>query len=144
MLLTRTILLIGLMLLAAVIDYRRRIIPNRLVAVGMFLGLSLGLMTEMKRVPEVLAVAVSVVTLLLLIRWVSRKVWGEPGLGMGDVKLAGMMAVFAGWEVVGMLYIAVCLGALFGMAGRVAGRLERRTKVPFAPFMLAGAVTWML
>lgn len=65
-----------------------------------------------------------------------------PPLGMGDVKLAvvlGMHAGYAGWSVLGG---AVVLSFLFGGAASVvlllSGRASRRARIPFGPFLLAG------
>ena len=63
----------------------------------------------------------------------------EPvAMGFGDVKLAAVLGAFLGWEkfLVG-LFLAVSLGALFGMVQRIAGggRL-----IPFGPYLLAGAL----
>ena len=63
----------------------------------------------------------------------------EPvAMGVGDVKLAAVLGAFLGWEkfLVG-LFLAVSLGALFGIVQRIAGggRL-----IPFGPYLLAGAL----
>lgn len=63
----------------------------------------------------------------------------EPvAMGFGDVKLAAVLGAFLGWEkfLVG-LFLAVSLGALFGIVQRIAGggRL-----IPFGPYLLAGAL----
>ena len=68
-----------------------------------------------------------------------------PPLGMGDVKLAvvlGMHAGYAGWSVLGG---AVVLSFLFGGAASVvlllSGRVSRRARIPFGPFLLAGTAS---
>ncbi|MFA5551032.1 MAG: prepilin peptidase [Trueperaceae bacterium] len=63
----------------------------------------------------------------------------EPvAMGFGDVKLAAVLGAILGWEkfLVG-LFLAVSLGALFGIVQRIAGggRL-----IPFGPYLLAGAL----
>lgn len=63
----------------------------------------------------------------------------EPvAMGFGDVKLAAALGAILGWEklMVAVLF-AVCLGALFGVVGRLAGGSR---VIPFGPYLLAGGV----
>jgi leader peptidase (prepilin peptidase) / N-methyltransferase len=68
-----------------------------------------------------------------------------PGqIGMGDVKLSGIVGGacgFLSWQVLfaGVLFSFV-LAALVAVPLVALGRIERRTRVPFAPFMLGGAL----
>jgi leader peptidase (prepilin peptidase)/N-methyltransferase len=65
------------------------------------------------------------------------------GMGFGDVKLAGVVGIYLGWASWGVLLVggftAFVLGALVGITVMVVGKGGRKTKVPFGPFMLAGA-----
>jgi leader peptidase (prepilin peptidase)/N-methyltransferase len=65
------------------------------------------------------------------------------GMGFGDVKLAGVVGIYLGWVSWGVLLVggftAFVLGALVGITVMVVGKGGRKTKVPFGPFMLAGA-----
>ena len=65
------------------------------------------------------------------------------GMGMGDVKLAGVIGLVLGWFgwpalVVGAL-AAFLLGGMVGVALIVAQRASRNTGIPFGPWMLGGA-----
>lgn len=67
------------------------------------------------------------------------------GLGFGDVKLAFVLGVAAGWVSWGALglslFIAATLGAVFGVAGAViAGEPVHGRRVPFGPFLAAGTL----
>ncbi len=65
-------------------------------------------------------------------------------LGMGDVKLAGVLGLMLGWLGWPAAVLGAFLGFLFGgLAGLVlllTGRAGRRTPIPFGPFMLLGAL----
>lgn len=68
---------------------------------------------------------------------------GEPvAMGFGDVKLAAPLGAMLGWEafLVGLL-LAVLLGAVVGVAQRVAGGSRF---VPFGPFMVVGGFLALL
>ncbi|MFL0781981.1 MAG: prepilin peptidase, partial [Prochlorococcus sp.] len=50
--------------------------------------------------------------------------WGGAWLGLGGIGLA--------------MALAVLTGALFGLAGRLTGRLQSRQAFPFGPFIAIG------
>lgn len=66
------------------------------------------------------------------------------GMGFGDVKLAGVLGLYLGWLGWGPLivggFLGFLLGAVVGIALMALGRGGRKTKIPFGPYMLAGAV----
>lgn len=68
---------------------------------------------------------------------------GRTGMGLGDVKLAGLLGAAMAWVGWGSLVVggfaAFLLGGLFSIALMVAGRAGRRSTVPFGPWMILGA-----
>ena len=71
--------------------------------------------------------------------------WVRPAdLGLGDVKLAGILGLMLGWQGWGVVVVGAFLGFLFGgLAGvglMLAGRADRRTAIPFGPLLLLGAL----
>ncbi|MDR2767442.1 MAG: prepilin peptidase [Treponema sp.] len=63
------------------------------------------------------------------------------GIGFGDVKYAAVMAYFNGAFAIIPALLAACLGALavWG-AGALFFRWDAQRRIPFAPFLLIGAV----
>jgi leader peptidase (prepilin peptidase)/N-methyltransferase len=65
------------------------------------------------------------------------------GMGLGDVKLAGVLGLFLGWlgwgELVVGAFGAFLLGGLFGVALLLGRRAGRKSSIPFGPWMLVGA-----
>ena len=65
-----------------------------------------------------------------------------PGLGFGDVKLAGMLGTplaWLGWgELVTGLVLPFLLGGVWALGLVVTRRARRDTAVPFGPFMFLG------
>ena len=65
------------------------------------------------------------------------------GMGLGDVKLAGPMGAMLGWISWQAVFVGVVIGfvlaAVVGVAMIAARRADRKTALPFGPFMLAGA-----
>jgi leader peptidase (prepilin peptidase)/N-methyltransferase len=70
------------------------------------------------------------------------------GMGMGDVKLAGALGLalgFLGWGyvIVGFL-AAFFLGSFVGLGLMALRKANRKTPIPFGPFMIIGAVASVL
>lgn len=65
------------------------------------------------------------------------------GMGMGDVKLAGVLGLFLGFAGWGQLAVgagaAFVLGGVFGIILLVTKRAGRTSGIPFGPWMLLGA-----
>ncbi|MBX6371504.1 MAG: prepilin peptidase [Acidothermus sp.] len=66
------------------------------------------------------------------------------GMGFGDVKLAGLLGLYLGFLGIGPLvvgfFLAFLLGGIAGVALLVARRASRRSKIPFGPALIAGAL----
>jgi leader peptidase (prepilin peptidase)/N-methyltransferase len=65
------------------------------------------------------------------------------GMGFGDVKLAGVLGLFLGYLSWGALFTgafaAFVLGGTFGLALLLSRRADRKSGIPFGPWMLAGS-----
>ena len=68
------------------------------------------------------------------------------GMGMGDVKLAGVLGLYLGRAVAPALFIALLAGSAVGavIATRRGVAAARKTKVPFGPFLALGGVAGVL
>lgn len=132
---------LGILLAAAVIDARHRIIPNRLAYAALAVFGAFLVVAEMGGAgPSLLGALVGFLVYGGGLFVVALAVPG--GMGMGDVKLAALIGMVLG--SVGLQYVAVAgMGAvLTGGAGAVgallAGRNRRQT-IPFGPYLAAGA-----
>lgn len=81
--------------------------------------------------------------LLLVVHLVS-----PAGMGFGDVRLSGLIGMTLGWLSVGHVLVALFLGfllaAVVGVALIATGLKTRKDKVPFGPFLAAGAMLALL
>jgi leader peptidase (prepilin peptidase)/N-methyltransferase len=70
------------------------------------------------------------------------------GMGFGDVKLAPTLGLALGWygwsAVVAGTLVGFGLGAGVGLVLLAMRRVDRRTPIPFGPFMLLGALAGVL
>ena len=132
------IVLILLVVPAALIDLEHRIIPNRITALGAVLALGIGLALDPSGEPERLIAGAGACGFLLLAALAY-----PGGMGMGDVKLAGMMGLFLGAAVAPAILIALVSGVLLGVVviARKGAHEGRKTAVPFGPFLALGALS---
>jgi leader peptidase (prepilin peptidase)/N-methyltransferase len=129
------LILISTLIALAVIDLEHRLLPNAIVGPAALAGLALSILGDPARwwTYPLSAAAVAVALFgLALVR--------PGGMGMGDVKMGGMLGAFLGPYAA----LAVFLGALFGaIAGGLllaAGEVGRRSALPFGSFMALGAL----
>ena len=70
------------------------------------------------------------------------------GLAFGDVRLSFLLGVFLGylswWHVAFGLFAGFAFGAVVGGALIAFGRHARKQRIPFGPFLAAGALTIIL
>jgi leader peptidase (prepilin peptidase)/N-methyltransferase len=86
--------------------------------------------------------ALSLIVLLILHLAVPR------GMGLGDVRLAGVCGGFLGWlgyrlDFTG-IWLSFIIGGVFGVALLLTGRARRGSHIPFAPFLAAGTMLAVL
>jgi leader peptidase (prepilin peptidase) / N-methyltransferase len=122
---------------AALIDLEHRIIPNRLTAAGALLALGLGTALDPAGELGRLIAGTAAGGFLL-----AAALAYPGGMGMGDVKLAGVMGLFLGAAVAPALLIALLAGVLLGatIMARKGTRAGRKTAVPFGPFLALGGI----
>jgi leader peptidase (prepilin peptidase)/N-methyltransferase len=74
---------------------------------------------------------------------VKEAVFPREVMGFGDVKLLGTIGAFLGWKAVFFVLTAgATLGAIVGSISVIAGRREWAARLPFGPYLAAGAVWW--
>jgi leader peptidase (prepilin peptidase) / N-methyltransferase len=131
------LVLILLVVPAALIDLEHRIIPNKITALGAILAVGIGLALDPAGEPERLIAGVAAGGFLLVAALAY-----PGGMGMGDVKLAGMMGLFLGVEVAPAILIALISGVLVGafVIARKGAQEGRKTAIPFGPFLALGAL----
>ncbi|MGO4583074.1 prepilin peptidase [Arthrobacter sp. 2RAF6] len=70
-----------------------------------------------------------------------------PGMGFGDVKLAGVLGLYLGYlgwpHVFAGTFAAFLFGGLWSLGVLAARRGTLKSSIPFGPFMLAGAAAAM-
>jgi len=134
-------LLALVMLAIAIVDARWRIIPNELNAVAFALALAQAAIQSPDAVTQALAVAAlrgGALALLFLGLRVAYRYWrGREGIGLGDVKLAGVAGAWLDWLTIPIAIEIAALSALAAYGVRqywLGGRLRPTTRLPFGLF----------
>ena len=124
------------MLLVAVawIDLRRRVIPDALLIVAA--GVAIALRASFAPTGFTEGVVAGLITLLafLLFAWLSKS-----GLGMGDVKLAGLLGLLLGKTVALALLIGSVAGSVVALTLVATGRSNLRGSFAYGPYLALGA-----
>jgi leader peptidase (prepilin peptidase) / N-methyltransferase len=127
------VLLLGVVTIS---DLRTRLIPDGPLAVSSGLALGVCALTEPDELLGRLVAGACAAAFLLAAALIRPE-----GMGLGDVKLAGVMGVYLGAEVVVAMLVAFASGSLVGLA-LIARRgwAARSRTIPFAPCLAIGAL----
>jgi leader peptidase (prepilin peptidase)/N-methyltransferase len=143
-----------LMLAIAVIDWRHFIIPDRLNAAAFALGLVLVWWQDPQDPQDpfvALATALARGAVLAAVFWALRfcyqRIRGREGLGLGDVKLAGVAGVWLGWPMLPLVVELAAVAALifYGLHQLIQKEAWSATsRLPFGVFLaIALWLTWL-
>jgi leader peptidase (prepilin peptidase)/N-methyltransferase len=138
--------ILGLLLVSALvpitlIDLDHRIIPNAITAPAAVAAVAATALLQPHHLPERLLAGAVAGGALLAVALVK-----PGGMGIGDVKLAGVLGLFLGRAVAPAVFVALAAGSAAGVAiaARKGVSEARKTKVPFGPFLALGGVTGVL
>lgn len=132
---------VSLTLILTDLDHHR--IPNRILYPGFVVGLVLMaggalLDGEPERLLPAVGGALGYFLILFIVALASRG-----GFGFGDVKLAGLLGLFAGYGGLGSALVAFFLGVFIGglvaIVLLVLRRRDRKAEIAFGPPMILGA-----
>ncbi|MCE5194245.1 MAG: prepilin peptidase [Nitrospiraceae bacterium] len=136
--------LVSSLIVITFIDLDYQIIPDSITLPGVVLGLILGsflLPDPFSRWSPLgykasLIGAVTGFGLYYLIAVLSKG-----GMGGGDIKMMAMLGAFMGWKSVLLTtFSGSFLGAIWGISLMIFEGKSRKTKIPFGPFLAAGAL----
>ncbi len=131
------LLLVTALVPIALIDLDVRLIPNVITGPFAIAALVAGLALDIDFVPEQLIAGAGAFAFFFLAAWLYPR-----GMGMGDVKLAGMLGLYLGRAVAPAIFLALILGVVVGaiVIARLGQKAGRKTAVPFGPFLAIGGI----
>jgi leader peptidase (prepilin peptidase)/N-methyltransferase len=123
------------------IDLDHQIIPDRISIPGIAIGLICSLLSGH---PGWLSSLIGIVAgggSLLVIALAYEKFSGKEAMGGGDIKLLAMLGAFLGWQAIPfIIFTASLTGSLVGVPVMLLNRQRGDFRIPFGPFLAAGAL----
>jgi leader peptidase (prepilin peptidase) / N-methyltransferase len=130
----------AVLIAVAAIDLERHVIPNKILLPAAVYGLVAAAAVATGELPELLIAGGAAFLALLLVALAH-----PAGMGMGDVKLAGVMGLYLGSAVAPALLVAFLAGSLVGVGLILRhGPEARKRGVPFGPFLALGGLIGLL
>jgi leader peptidase (prepilin peptidase)/N-methyltransferase len=138
----------GALLVLSAIDLEHRLLPNTITYPGIILGLALSLVLPHLSFIEAFLGALFGGGFFFLTGWLYERITGKRGMGGGDVKLLAMIGAFLGvTSLPYIIFASAALGTLAGLGLILAAKGEgggwRTTRIPFGPFLAAGALLYL-
>ena len=131
---------VAVLIALAAIDFDHKLLPNKIVYPMAVWGVLATAIVDAGDLPEHLIAGAAAFSFLLLAALAY-----PAGMGMGDVKLAGVMGLYLGLSVIPALFASFLFGTVVGL-GIVAreGVSARKTAVPFGVFLALGGLVGVL
>ena len=128
------------MIVLFAIDLHHQILPNVITLPGIVIGFALSFLLP----PGPLASLIGLLAgggILFAIAEAYYRLRGIEGLGMGDVKMLGMIGAFLGWpQMLVTLILASVAGSIVGVLLIVTRRGDMKAALPFGTFLACGAL----
>ncbi|MNG12166.1 Type 4 prepilin-like proteins leader peptide-processing enzyme [compost metagenome] len=73
----------------------------------------------------------ALITVSLVATWM-----GKPAMGFGDIRLMALVGLVMGIKLVLLcIFLSALLGSVIGVALIASGKLDRRSPIPYGPFI---------
>lgn len=121
------------------LDIRKKRLPVWTLAAGGVLAVIFQILW--KGLPGILIAAGGVVGIVFLaVSWVT-----EESFGYGDSILIGILGIYLGfWNLLNLLAVSFTIAAGVAMAVLVKQKFQRKTLLPFVPFLGAGYMVLLI
>jgi leader peptidase (prepilin peptidase) / N-methyltransferase len=133
--------MVTVLIIVAAIDLQTQIIPNKIMYPAIPLALAAMGIVALARGDYHIITDSLIGAAIVAVPWALFALVFPKGFGMGDAKLAAFTGAILGWrsELVGF-FIGIVLGAIVGVVLMAAGKRGRKSRIPFGPFLAAGAL----
>lgn len=133
--------LVSACLALLLIDAEFHLLPDAITLTCLCAGLGLSFFSAVRTPPSALLGAALGSGTLWLVSFVYEKVAGREGMGLGDVKMLGMVGAFLGPSgVVVTVLLASLSGSAIGLLLIAARRGDMKMALPFGVFLALGAL----
>ena len=130
----------------AFIDWDTTLLPDDITLPLLWAGLTAATLRWIDVTPaDAILGAVGGYLSLWAVYWGFKLATGKEGMGYGDFKLFAALGAWFGWQaLVPIILIASVIGALVGIAMKLASHLREGKYVPVGPFLAGGGIAAML
>lgn len=146
--LIKYLILTPMLLSVFAIDYKLRIIPNRLTLtifeIGLIIAFLHGISNTAITINMLLGMIVGV-GIFLIITLVSKLILGKDSIGLGDVKLMGALGLYFGLtNIVVIAIISFFMAAIFSIILLITRTKKINEHMAFGPFIVIASVISIL
>lgn len=141
-------ILIPMLLVAFMIDFRLQIIPNRLTLTMFEVGLIFTFIKTLLITGGGINIFIDTMLgmiigggIFLLITLIGGAIAGKEAMGFGDVKFMGALGLFFGWlNIIIISVMSFLFAAIVGIIILIARKRKFSEYIPFGPFIVVASV----
>lgn len=132
--------LVSVLLILTVSDLKYMLLPNKIIYPAMLLFTGIRLFVHPLPLWHY-AVAFFVGGGILLGVSMVAVMLGKPAMGFGDIRLMALVGLVIGIKLVLLcVFVSALLGSVIGLALIASGKLDRRSPIPYGPFIAVGSL----
>lgn len=138
---SRIIAAFGFVIPATYFDVKRRIIPNKLLPIGIISATIIILLSGLQGENCIIIAGWSAFAGMFLGGGIFAlaNLFSHDSIGMGDIKAFGVLGLIIGGQTVFIVVIYTLLATcIFGIILILCGKASKKSSLPLAPFMLIG------
>lgn len=129
-----------ILLFISIIDIKTKIIPNKLIIIGMIIGVIMVYLNDNITTISALLGCLFCGGMVAVISIITKG-----SIGMGDAKLFACIGIWFGLQTtLGIMLIATMLSGLVGLILLTFKKVNRKTTMPFAPYIFLATVFVMI
>lgn len=138
------LLLVPMLLSAFIIDYKSKIIPNRLNLTMFEVGIVIAFLYGFSNVAITIDMLFGMLIgggIFLIITLIGRLIYGKEAMGFGDVKFMAALGLYFGFVNTALISLtSFLLGAIIGIILIVFKVKKSNEYMPFGPFIVMAAL----
>ncbi len=124
---------------------KRKIIPNKLLLFMLMSGIFLNSFVHIIGWVQAIIRMIAAGAALFSIRLIGQFLFQKESMGVGDIKLAGVIGFYIGWE---LFWVALFSGSLISLfitfIVNIFKDKSAPTRIPFAPYLSTGCLIALL
>ena len=146
--LIKYIILIPILLIVFTIDYKHRIIPNRLSLTMFEIGIIIAFIYGISNVAITINMLLGMILgggIFLIITLVTKIIYGKESMGLGDAKLMGALGLYFGVSnIIAIVLMSFLVGAILSIILLVTKIKKTDEYIPFGPFIVISCIISMI